>query len=124
VSAVTTEVQRRTLPAELGDALLGARLDRGWSARHAADVIGISHTMLIRLERGERCPSTRVACALVFVLGLSDRVADSLMSVAVRRGPDGGCCGESALAAGCQPARVRAWARAVRAGGFSRHEAR
>lgn len=82
-------VERRTLPRDVGDALRRARVARGWSVREAERRLGVSHPYLLRLERGERCPSLMVAVRLAIVLDLKDAVAERLYELAVSRGPDG-----------------------------------
>ena len=48
-----------------------ARLSKGWSIRELATKAGCSHVHLLKIERGEKQPTTRLATRLQCELGLS-----------------------------------------------------
>lgn len=78
---------RRALSPGVGAELRAARRRAGWSSLVAAERVGISGTYLRALERGERCPSTITARALIDALRLPPDLAADLMAEAV---PDAG----------------------------------
>jgi DNA-binding XRE family transcriptional regulator len=82
-----TRGTRRVLSREAAATLRTARKRSGESAVVVAEAAGISRKHLLRLEQGERCPSTVVARALADHLRLDPDTADALMAEAV---PDAG----------------------------------
>ncbi len=76
---------RRTITADLGDALRQARLARGWSVRRAAARIGCAHGTVVHLEAARRAPSVIMAEAILDAYGdaLDDDTADELLAQAV-----------------------------------------
>jgi ribosome-binding protein aMBF1 (putative translation factor) len=73
---------QRHLAADVAQALHQAHLRTGWSYRHNALRIGISHSHLLRLCQGVRVPSRGVAARLAQVLPLSEEEQERLMEVA------------------------------------------
>lgn len=67
--------------------LRAARKKRSESAAVVAACVGIGRSHLLRLEEGERCPSTVVARALADHYRLDPDAANALMAEAV---PDAG----------------------------------
>lgn len=63
--------------------LKSARIRAGLGLREAARRAGISHTYLIRLESGERCPSVIVVAELIRALSLTNAEAQVLWKDAV-----------------------------------------
>jgi transcriptional regulator with XRE-family HTH domain len=84
---LATRGPRRVLKPDVATALRAARKRRGESAAVVARVVGVSRAHVLRLEQGERCPSTVVARALADHLRLDPDAADALMAEAV---PDAG----------------------------------
>lgn len=80
-------VTRRKLPPVAAQTLEAARYRKGLSLRAAAARAEISHSYLLDLERGRRCPSTAVAMALAEALDLSVGQRALLLRSAV---PDAG----------------------------------
>lgn len=74
---------RRTPPPELGPMLAAARLRAGYRGRECARLVGIDHSYLIRLESGQRVPSTTVAHALIQTLALDSEASATLLAAAV-----------------------------------------
>ncbi|MGC9536510.1 helix-turn-helix domain-containing protein [Streptomyces sp. UG1] len=75
--------ERRTPPVGLGEALRQAREDAGLSQGAVAAAVGVRPDYVSKLERGERCPSVRVAESLAAVLELSAAGAALLSAAAV-----------------------------------------
>lgn len=75
--------ERRTLPAELGALLRGARERAGLSVRQAALKASVSFGYLANLEAGTRCPSLRVAEQIAAALQLGDGEREQLLGAAV-----------------------------------------
>jgi transcriptional regulator with XRE-family HTH domain len=71
---------RQAPPAELGPLLRSVRIRSGLGLRAAARAAGVSHGYLLRLEAGERCPSSAVAAELLRVLPLEDEEATVLIA--------------------------------------------
>ncbi|GAA2034572.1 hypothetical protein GCM10009839_38880 [Catenulispora yoronensis] len=86
-----TEHVRRLPPPELGPMLKMARVRVGLGVREAARRAGLSHSYLLRLESGQRCPSVAVVEGLTGALRLSDdeqfRLAESAVADAGRAHP-------------------------------------
>jgi transcriptional regulator with XRE-family HTH domain len=80
--------QRRTMPTEVGQMLGRARMRAGLRGTEAARLLDISRQYLVRLESGQRAPSTDMADRLAVVLGLTEAERAELMAVAVVK-PDG-----------------------------------
>lgn len=76
------ERTRRTLPPDVGPMLQDARLRAGLSLRRAAQVAGVSHTHLSRLEACLRVPSRTVAGLLAEALALTDAERARLLEAA------------------------------------------
>ncbi|MFI0964657.1 helix-turn-helix domain-containing protein [Streptomyces sp. NPDC021080] len=76
--------ERRVPPAGLGEALRQARVDAGLSQAAVAVAIGVRPDYVSKLERGERCPSARVAESLASVLELSAAGTALLAAAAVQ----------------------------------------
>lgn len=77
----------RVLRPDVAAALRAARKRSGESAAVVAEAVGVSRAHVLRLEEGERCPSTVVARALADHLRMDPDAADALMAEAV---PDAG----------------------------------
>ncbi|MEU0588277.1 helix-turn-helix domain-containing protein [Streptomyces sp. NPDC006132] len=75
--------QRRTPPAGLGEALRQAREEAGLSQGAVAAAIGVGPDYVSKLERGERCPSVKVAQLLAAVLKLGAAGSALLSAAAV-----------------------------------------
>jgi ribosome-binding protein aMBF1 (putative translation factor) len=73
---------QRHLPAELATALREGRRARGWSQRTAGERIGVTFTMISKLECGIRVPSTALAADLIEAYRLPAAVAADLIAVA------------------------------------------
>lgn len=84
---LATRGPRRVLSPEAAATLRAARKRSGESAAVVAEAVGISRAHVLRLEQGERCPSTVVARALADHLRLPVDTADALVAEAV---PDAG----------------------------------
>ncbi len=74
---------RRTPPAELGPMLGAARLRAGFRLREFARRVDLSHSYVIGLETGQRCPSFTVAGRLAEALALTGDERDVLFAAAV-----------------------------------------
>lgn len=74
---------RHTLTAATARALHTARHAAGLGRGQAASLAGISRTYLVKLERGERAPSTKVAEALIATLDLPPDIACALRTESV-----------------------------------------
>jgi transcriptional regulator with XRE-family HTH domain len=79
----TTVRERRTPPAGLGEALRQARETAGLSQGAVAAAVGVRPDYVSKLERGERCPSVRVATSLASVLELGAAGTALLSAAAV-----------------------------------------
>ncbi|MET9762054.1 helix-turn-helix transcriptional regulator [Streptomyces sp. NPDC006372] len=79
----TVTRQRRTPPAGLGEALRQARDEAGLSQGAVAAAVGVRPDYISKLERGERCPSVKVAQALASVLELRAAGSALLSAAAV-----------------------------------------
>ncbi|MFD7003945.1 helix-turn-helix transcriptional regulator [Streptomyces mirabilis] len=75
--------ERRTPPAGLGSALRQARVEAGLSQGAVAAAVGVRPDYVSKLERGERCPSVRVAELLASALKLEAPGAALLSAAAV-----------------------------------------
>ncbi|MDH6125928.1 helix-turn-helix transcriptional regulator [Kitasatospora sp. GP82] len=74
---------RRTPPAGLGPMLGEARLRAGYGLREFARLVGLSHSYVIQLETGKRCPSVTVARRIAAVLALTEDEMVPLRDAAV-----------------------------------------
>lgn len=79
----TTYVSAATLPADVAATLRRARERLGWSIRRAGRELGTPHTTVLRLEKGERAPSTAMAEEIARVYQLDWVVADRLHAVSL-----------------------------------------
>jgi DNA-binding XRE family transcriptional regulator len=79
--------QRRTPPPTLGPMLAAARMRAGFRGAEGARVLGISHSYLVNIEAGRRCPSVTVALLLADVFRLTEAERVEAMAAAV---PDAG----------------------------------
>lgn len=52
------------------------RLARGWSLRHVAELAGVSHELVRRVEGGLYEPPPEKVAAIAEVLGISSRLLD------------------------------------------------
>lgn len=84
---LATRGHRRVLSPDAAATLRAARKRSGKSAAVVAEAAGIGVSHLLRLEQGERRPSTVVARALADHLRMDPDAADALMAEAV---PDAG----------------------------------
>ena len=75
--------ERRTPPLAVGVMLRAARERAGLGVRETGRRAGITHTHVIGLERGARCPSVVVAEVLAVVLDLDSVEQAQLASAAV-----------------------------------------
>lgn len=75
--------ERRTPPPGLGSMLNAARMRAGLRGREAARLAGIDPGYLVRLESGQRVPSTVVAEALATLFGLDEAERAVLFAAAV-----------------------------------------
>lgn len=75
--------ERHTPPAGLGEALRQARETAGLSQGMVAATLGVGHDYVSKLERGQRCPSAKVAESLTAILNLGATGAALLAAAAV-----------------------------------------
>jgi transcriptional regulator with XRE-family HTH domain len=75
--------ERRTPPTGLGEALRQAREEAGLSQGAVAAAVGVRPDYVSKLERGERCPSAKVAQLLAAVLELGAAGSALLSAAAV-----------------------------------------
>lgn len=75
--------ERRTMPTEIGQVLVAARMRAGLRGREAARLGGISPSHLCALESGQRVPSRTVAQILIDLLRLEPTEAEQLLAVSV-----------------------------------------
>lgn len=73
---------RHYLSTQVAADLRAARLALGLSLREVADRAGTDFSYLSKLERGERCPSTVIAEALIGALALAEDLARRLRAEA------------------------------------------
>ncbi|MDH6122030.1 transcriptional regulator with XRE-family HTH domain [Kitasatospora sp. GAS204A] len=74
---------RRTPPPELGPMLGSARLRAGYRVREFARLVELSHSYLLHLEAGTRCPSVTVARRIAEALELTEGEWALLFAAAV-----------------------------------------
>lgn len=74
---------RRIPPAGLGPMLGTARLRAGYRLREFARLVELSHSYVLALETGQRCPSTTVAGRIAEALELTEDERALLFAAAV-----------------------------------------
>ena len=79
---IPMDTRRHTLPIDVGIRLREARHRTFYTIREFAAVVGIDKSYLIRLENGDRAPSTTTAYQLIDVLGID---GDSELAVDLLR---------------------------------------
>ncbi|WP_344678926.1 helix-turn-helix transcriptional regulator [Saccharopolyspora taberi] len=65
----------------LGSELRNARIESGLTLRKLARILDVSHSVVVRWERGERVPSTESIAAVCAVLGINGRSRERLMKL-------------------------------------------
>ncbi|MFF2384055.1 helix-turn-helix domain-containing protein [Streptomyces sp. NPDC058108] len=75
--------ERRSLPGEVAATLRAARERAGLGVREAARLMDVSHSYVIGLEGGTRCPSVTMAARIAGALGLGDEERRELLAAAV-----------------------------------------
>lgn len=56
-------------PRPIGELIQCRRLDKGWTQRDLADVVGVSHQTISRIESGTREPRASMIRRLAVALG-------------------------------------------------------